>query len=263
MPKMTLLELVKDILNDLDGDPVNSINDTVEAQQVSQIIKTTFYNIVDGKEYPHKNELFQLEALADVNRPNYLKIPETQENVQWVKYNVRTITDTKDKYLNLQYKTPQEFLALTDIRDSSATNVQVVSDFSGIPLNILDDKAPQYYTSFDDVYIVFDSFDSGIDTTLQQSKNSCFGKRTLTFTISDTFTPDLPVQMFSYLLNEAKSTAFLILKQTANAKAEQHSVSQRRRMSQDAWKVQNGITYPDYGRKSSPKISSKDLPPRG
>lgn len=259
MPKLTLLEIVSDILNDLDGDPVNSLNDTVEAQQVAQIVKTTFYNIVDGKEYPHKSELFQLDALTDVLHPNYLKIPETQENVQWVKYNVRSITDTKDKYENIKYKTPEEFLSLVDKRDSSATNVQVVSDFSGIPLNILNDKAPQYYTSFDDVYVVFDSFDNGIDTTLQQSKNSCFGQRTLTFTISDMFTPDLPVQMFSYLLNEAKSTAFLILKQTANAKAEQHSVSQRRRMSQDAWKVKNGITYPDYGRKSS----SKNTPPRG
>jgi hypothetical protein len=71
--------------------------------------------------------------------------------------------------------------------------------------------------------------------------------------LSDTFTPDLPVQMFTYLLNEAKSTAFLTLKQMANQKAEQVSVSQRRRMSQDAWKVSNGITYPNYGRNRSTK----------
>ena len=35
----------------------------------------------------------------------------------------------------------------------------------------------------------------------------------------------------------------------ANQKAEQVSVSQRRRMSQEAWKIKNGITYADYGRK--------------
>ena len=42
MAKMTLLAMVQDILNDMDGDEVNSISDTVEAEQVAQIIKTTY-----------------------------------------------------------------------------------------------------------------------------------------------------------------------------------------------------------------------------
>lgn len=249
MAKMTLLEIVVDILNDLDGDPVNSINDTVEAQQVAQIVKTTFYNIVDGKDYPHKKELFQLTGLSNVNKPTYMQIPSTIEQVEWIKYNNRKVTDTKDRFVDVSYKDPYEFVSLVNSRDSNASNVQVVQDFSGVTLNILNDKAPQYFTSFDDDYVIFDSFDSAVDNTLQQSKVSSLGKRTITFTISDTFIPDLPVQMFSYLLNESKSTAFLILKQTTNQKAEQHSISQRRRMSQDAWKITKGITYPNYGRK--------------
>jgi len=59
----------------------------------------------------------------------------------------------------------------------------------------------------------------------------------------------MPVQMFSYLLNEAKSTCFAVLKQMPNAKAEQQAMSQKRRMSQEAWRIKNGITYPNYGRK--------------
>jgi len=54
--------------------------------------------------------------------------------------------------------------------------------------------------------------------------------------------------MFTYLLAEAKSNAFTTLKQMPNAKAEQASVSQKRRMSQDAWRLKNGIHYPNYGR---------------
>jgi hypothetical protein len=34
----------------------------------------------------------------------------------------------------------------------------------------------------------------------------------------------------------------------ANAKAEQVSTSQKRRMSQDAWRLKDGIHYPNYGR---------------
>ena len=79
------------------------------------------------------------------------------------------------------------------------------------------------------------------------------GKRSIAFVLSDTFTPDLPIQMFTYLLNEAKSAAFLTLKQMANQKAEQISVSQRRRMSQDAFKIEKGIKYPNYGRNRATK----------
>ena len=39
----------------------------------------------------------------------------------------------------------------------------------------------------------------------------------------------------------------------ANQKAEQISVSQRRRMSQDAFKIEKGIKYPNYGRNRATK----------
>ena len=113
----------------------------------------------------------------------------------------------------------------------------------------MSDTSPTYFTSFDDEYLVFDSYDIDVDSTLQTSKTQCQGKVRTSFSLVDTFIPDLPVQMFSYLLNESKSTCFLVLKQSANQKAEQHSISQRRRMSQEAWRVKKGITYPNYGRK--------------
>lgn len=259
---MTLLEIVQDILNDIDGDEVNSINDTTESLQVAQIVKTTFFNIIDGKDFGHKKTMVQLEGLNLPAKPNYLKIPDIIENIEWLKYNSRTSTDTKDKYLHLTYKNPVDFMTMVDSRDSSATNITVVTDFSGITLNIRNDIAPQYFTSFDDVYIITDAYDLAVESTHQSSKNSCYGKTTLSFTLSDTFTPDLPTQMFSYLLAESKATAFIVLKQTENPKAEQHSRTQRRRMSQQSWKVENGITYPDYGRKSTSSYVSNDLPPK-
>lgn len=249
MSKLTLIEMTQDILNDLDSDAVNSINDTIEALQVAQIIKTTYMSLMDGRHWPHLYEIFQLDALSDINHPVYLKIPETIVNVEWIKYNVRSATDTKDKFSNISYKQPIDFLSIVDARDSSASNIQSVIDFSGVSLNIIKDKAPQYFTSFDDEHIVFDSYNNAVDTTIQQSKTKGYGRRNTTFTLSDLFIPDLPVQAFSMLLSEAKATAFTILKQTTNSKAEQHSVTQRRRMSQDAWKLVKGITYPSYGRK--------------
>ena len=249
MAKMTLLEMVQDIMSDMDSDEINSITDSVEGLQVAQIIKTTYYNIIDGKDFPFLYELFKLGTSGTNDRPTHMRIPETIIDLDWIKYNCKKSTDTKDKYLKIQYKNPEDFLDITDKRDSSASNVETITDSTGIKIYVYNDKAPQYFTSFDDDYLVFDSYDTLVDTTLQNSKTQCHGKRSVTFTMSDDFTPDMPVQMFSYLLNESKSVAFVTLKQMANPKAEQQSVTQKRRMSQEAWKLKNGITYPNYGRK--------------
>jgi len=253
MAKMTLLEMVQDIMSDMDSDDINSINDTVEALQVAQIIKSTYYNIIDGKDFPFLYETFQLESSGTNARPTHMGIPETIIDLKTLNYNCKKLTDTKDKYKEILYKTPEDFLYILNQRNSSESNVTTVTDTTGISLLIYNDRGPQYFTSFDDDNLVFDSYDSAVDSTLVAAKTQCHGKRSVAFTLLDTFTPDLPVQMFTYLLAEAKSTVFVTLKQMANPKAEQVSTSQRRRMAQEAWKLKNGITYPNYGRRASMK----------
>jgi hypothetical protein len=253
MAKMTLLEMVQDIMSDMDSDEINSINDTVEALQVAQIIKTTYYNIIDGKDFPFLYELFQLDNSGTSARPTHMSLPESIIDLKSIRYNCRKSTDTKDTYKEILYKTPEDFLYILNQRNSSESKVTTVTDTTGISLLIYNDRAPQYFTSFDDETLVFDSYDSVVDSTLTNTKTQCHGKKSVTFSITDSFTPDLPVQMFTYLLAEAKSTCFVTLKQMANPKAEQVSTSQRRRMSQEAWKIKNGITYPNYGRKAGMK----------
>lgn len=249
MPKMTLLDLVQDVLSDMESDEVNSINDTAEALEVAQIFKSTFYSMIDGKDWPHLYQFFQLTASGTTSRPTHMMLPERISDVEWVKYNCREVTDTRDKVRKIIYKTPEKFMELLDSRVSDAVEIDVITDTTGITLNIYNDRAPTYYTSFDNEYIIMDAYDVGVDSTLQTSKTQCYGKQDPSWTMDDTFTPDLPANSFSYLLNEAKSTCFLVIKQMANAKAEQNAVSQRRRMSQQAWRVAGGIKYPNYGRK--------------
>jgi len=51
--KLTLLEIVQDIMNDMDGDEVNAISDTIESQQVAQIVKTTYLEMMANRNWPH------------------------------------------------------------------------------------------------------------------------------------------------------------------------------------------------------------------
>jgi hypothetical protein len=252
MATMTLLDMTQRILSELESDEVNSISDTVESEQVAGIIRDVYFNIIDGKKWAHLDQMFQLDA-AVAATPTHMSLPSNVVEVQWVQYDKQTTNDTFDKYAEIKYKTPAEFLVLTNARHSDATNVLQVTDPSGVFLNILTDTAPTYYTSFDNENIVMDSYDIVVDTTnLQKSKSQCFGTIYPTWTHTDTATPDLPQQAFSYFLNEAKSACFLLVKQSQNAVAAVGASRQRHRMSQDNWRLfkQKGAGFPDFGRKS-------------
>jgi hypothetical protein len=234
MPQMTLLELTQDILNEMDSDDVNSINDTVEAQQVAKIIRTSYFEIITAKYHKHFDRIRGLASSGDSAKPNYMVLPSDAAYVDWIKYN--------DK--DVKYSTPEEFL---DRQYSYNANTTTVTDYDGFTYKVKTDRDPEYYTSFDETRIAFNSYKSSVDSILQESK--CKAKLYIepAFTISDTFIPDMPIQMFPQLLAEAKSTAFAHIKQMPSSKAEQRATRQRRRLSTQG-RVNNGIKFPDYGR---------------
>lgn len=249
MPKYTLLEMVQDILSDMNSDEVNSITESTESLQVANIIKSTYFNITDGKDWPHLYKLYTLTGYADSNKPTHFYLPDNVIEVEWLKYNTKTSTTGKDVFRDIIYKSPKEFMAILDGRDSTASFIKVVEDPSTVDLNIYNDRVPSYYTSFDNETIVLDAYLNTLESTLQGSKTQGYGKVYPTWTMADNFTPDLPTQSFSYLLNEAKSTCFARLKETEDEKSEQHSITQRRRQTQASWRVADTVRYVGYGRR--------------
>lgn len=256
---MTLLNMVQDILNDMDSDEVNSVNDTIESMQVAQIIKTTYYEMLGSRNWPHLKKLIQLQASTDGDKPTKMRLGENVKELLFVKYDKRGLTNEDNPfdddasirrmYRDVQYLTPEEFLNLTNSRDNSKENfLMVQEDF--VELIIQTDKAPQYYTTFDDEYLFFDSYDSQVDDTLQSSKTQVMAYVEPSWRPIDTFVPFLPSEAFPALLAEAKSTCFLVLKQMQNAKAEQQSRRQQQWLSRKAWKVSDEPVYPSYGRNS-------------
>jgi len=249
MAKMTLLDIVQDILNDIDGDEVNSISDTEESTQVAQIVKTTYYEMLGRRNWPHLSKLTVLTSLADSSHPTYLNTPENMSRMEWFKYNKIKSGETKNRYDTIVWKDPDEFIALTNDRDVSKTNVEEITDFDGAKFQIFNDKAPKYFTSFDDRYIVMDAYDSDVEATVQGSKTQVRLYLLPDWTVDDTFIPDLPSETFPALLAEAKSVSAFKLNEVVDQKAEQQSERQQKRLSVDGWSVNGGIRYPNYGRK--------------
>lgn len=249
MAKLSLLDIVQDIANDLETDEINSINDTVEAAQIAQIVKTTYLEMMANRNWPHLKQTFLLDSSGTTSRPTHLKLPSGVREVIYLAYNRRKSTDTRDKYQELEWKENEEFLEILNSRNSAGTNITVKTELGGIKLNLFNDRAPTFYTSFDDEYIICDAYESALESTLQSSKTQCVGYVSPSWTVSDTFIPDLPEEAFPALVAEAKSTAFIVLKQAANEKAEQKAQRQQRWLSRKAWRVDGGVRYPDYGRK--------------
>lgn len=249
MAKQTLLEITQDILSDMSGDAVNSIDDTEESSQVAQIVKSTYNSIISNRNWPHTKRLIQLTPYTDSTKPTHMILPDNVKEFITISYNKQKPGTTRLLYEPVRWKEPDAFLRFSNLENNDDTFIEVITDPTGIQLLIRNNKQPDFYTSFDDTTVVFDSYDSDIDSTLQASKTQALGYITPVFSMSDDYIPDLPEEAFMALVNEAKSVAMLRLKQTQDIKAEQESTRQQKWLSRKAWRVNGGIKYDDYGRR--------------
>lgn len=237
MPKMSLLDMTQNILNAMEDDEVNSISDTVSSLAVAQVCIDCYYELVDELSLPGSNQLVELEAVSDVDHPNYLKLPDNFTKMWWFKYN-----DQEVRYLS-----PWEFLRHLEKRD---TGVEI-TDFGGVKLKIDNFNQPLFWTSFDDTYLVLDSWDSNVDSTLQQSKSAAFCEVENKWEMNDSEIPNLPNRLFPTLLSKAKARCFVNFKQVSNVKEDQ---SERRGLvrHQNDWIRTNGPKpmdrLPNYAR---------------
>lgn len=249
MAKPNLLEITQEILSDMTSDVINSIDDTDEAGQVATIVKSTYNAMISNRNWPHTARVVNLTASTDSLFPTHMTIDQEIKEMISVYYDKRKVGDTRIRNEEVVYKDPDDFLRYINKRDSDGTDTLIVTDPSGVKLLILTNKAPTYFTSFDDATLVFDSYDSDIDSTLQASKSTARAYIMPDFEIEDTFVPDLPTEAFSALIEEAKSKAMFKLNQVQDIKSEQEAGRQQRWLSRKAWTVNGGIKYPDYGRK--------------
>ncbi len=250
MAKPNLLEIVQDILTEISGDQVNSISDTQEATDVATIVKIVWNEMIDELELPSNKQLLALEGLADLAKPNYMRIPQGAALIEWIKYDTRVSLTANKEYTDIRFLVPHDFIEFCNSRpDTDTTNYQVVYDSTNLPLVIGKLDAPSYWTTFDDEYIVFDSYDSDVDTTLQSSKSMTSAFMRPVFTLEDTFTPDLPENMFSALRIHALNRCMADLRQSVNPKTER--VESRLRVRQQRSKQRSRRKHndwPDYGR---------------
>jgi hypothetical protein len=226
--RLTLLQIVQKTLEALNLDEVNSISDSPDAEQVAQIAQDAYYELLNQSDWPHTIRLGQLESLGDATKPNYLRIPDEVVRIDFIKYDA-TLTDADDNPVDLieikdvKWLAPVEFLRLTQTRNTEVDGVETITDFNGVRYHIYNDRGPAFWTSFDDKYVVFDSFNSDVESTLQGNKSQAMMKWLEDVVINDNTMITAPSHFFQTWLAETKSTAFIYIKQEASAKDEQRA----------------------------------------
>lgn len=255
--KMTLLELTQRILTSIKGEQVDSISDTEESLAVASIIKECYYNIVSGEDLLEEKTLFELNPSLDPTKPVVMSLPDSVIGLEWVKYAEDTGTITM--YKDVTFRPLEDFLAYTLQFDSSLSYVDELSMDTGRSDTILfryrNDKQPLYYTSWDDNYLIFDSYNADVDTTLQKNKTMCFGVLESSWEDANDFVPHLDSQQFTLLLQEAKVMAWAELKMADNNNAIRKArrgwvlLAQKKNRHNYDHKEYYYTKFPDYGRR--------------
>ena len=207
----------------MDSDEISSINDTVESQQVVEVIKTVYDDIISRSDLNTNKTLFNLDPSNDNTKPILMSKPSGIDRIEWIKYDSQLNGGTSPVWVDMKYLSQVDFVDYMHSYTTTETNIGTFTytfDTFNIKFAYRKDVAPHYFTSFDDGLIFFDSYDNTVDTTLMSSKTLCYGTKTTLFTKTDTFVPALQPQQFALLLSEAKSLAWVELKQTAHEKSE-------------------------------------------
>ena len=248
MDKPTLLEITQDVLNDISGDEVDSINDTVESIQTAAIVRSTFFGMMTSRNWPHTRNLTKPLSDATSVLPTHIEISDNVKEVISINYD-KSKDPSKLEVQEVKYLSPEDFLRVTNNRNSNTSTTKIVVDPSGVTLTIDSTVAPKYYTSFNDKTIVFDSYDSSVGNFLESGKFQIYAYIMPEWIHEDDFVPPLPIEAFPSLIEEVKSRVAVKLRQQPDQKAEQESTRQRRFLARKGWTINGGIKFPDYGRR--------------
>lgn len=293
MPTPTVLDMTQEILSSMSSDEVNSIGDTTESLQVATILKRKYYDIISRASLPEHDQLIQLIPSNIPEMPVLMYVPDEVNKIEWIKYyntNPAGSSATPDSdYIhdlnvdiqqngnndsntppNYQYVTILPITQFIDyingfsIGDANIGSYTFTDDANGFPGNYTflfqTDSQPRFCTVIGNKYVIFDSYDSTQDDTLQASKSMCWGQIAPTFKMEDDFIPRMDDKQYPLLINEAKALAWFELKQSAHQLANQEIKRQWSSIQKNK-SVSNKPSYfdqlPSFGR-AGPTATLRD-----
>jgi len=224
----------------MDSEDVNTISDTVEAQQVASVVEDTYFNIIAARSIPEHNKLIPLVSLANNAKPTHFTYPARTKQLMRVDYNIGTAS--VPDYREIVYVEPLVFIDRMDETGKKVTTVD-----QSVELFVASDKDPSYYTSFNDNHIIMDAYDVSVEANLASNKTRAFCAIYPTFSQTDSFAIDLDQTLMPLLLAESKSACMSLFKGGSDPKVEQAARRLKSYVQNDQYKTRLASRN-QYGR---------------
>ena len=248
MAKLTMLQFVQQIGEAIESDEIDVLDETIEATQIMTILQQTYNEVMDRRDWEHlRDRVVQMDAMPDGDiKINHLLIPPSVTALQCLRY-----LSTDGKFTDLKYLQPCDFLAQLHGRDINDPNITSIPNDDGVPMYILTDKAPTYYTSFDEESIAFDAYETvrGIGNQIVDTVIVGNIKPVPDYTNPAAVLP-MPERMNSLILNEAIATANYRLRQTSDPRSERLARRQNIKMRELEPRTQRDNQEKTYGRRT-------------
>jgi hypothetical protein len=224
----------------VDADNVTTVGETPESEQVADMVKTVYEDIMTDFPWYHKRSHINLEVTATAH---IMRIPtEVDQLLSSIIY-----YDDKEVYWiepeAMQYKLKNRDTSLSSVDSNGAIN----------------DTDPTYWSSFDDDTIVFDSYDS----SLVSASTSVWATTEPASPTADGDIPDMPHGLHIALLFGVMAEAIDTLKgdQVGSRKYEIKKIkkiSKAKRYARRTGQEHNPGRKVDYGRRNITISNERD-----
>lgn len=247
----TLNYTVQRVLEKLNLDPINSINDTEDAILVAREAESTFFDLLSRNTWPNQEKLIKVQSVSNTQNPTALILGEMVDQIESIRYNVTEDNSDQTVYRRMIWLEPDDFLQMVHSRNTENDNVDVAL-MDGIELFVYNDKMPEYYTSFDNKYLILDSYDKSVSSTLLGSKTICYGSVIPVWSVTDEYIIPVNERFYPLFLSALTSACSVMLLNTQNPEEERRQMRAISRLRQEAYRTE-AESFPrfKYGRKGS------------
>ena len=251
MATKSALFMVNKILQSMESDEVVSVVDTVESRILYDLIGEVYEDIIAHHDWHWLARNIQLTSSVSTARPTEFTVPSSVRQLMWVQYN------KKDQKLYF----PSDFLARSNSMNTANAEVTAVTDTTGLPYAVFNNRPPTCFFSPDDSRVIFDGFDSAVDTNNYMETSKCIAYVIADPVLAwpdvddasaDAHVPTLPSKFSNLFMAGSKSKAFLEMKQDGNPIAERTYQRGLNKFLKDESVIQQNSdweTRPNYGRK--------------
>ncbi len=245
MAKRTILKLIQDLGAGIGSDEIDTLDETIEASDIMTILEQTYQEVLNRKTWEFmKGHIRQLDVNATY--ANVLSIPEDVILIKKITYR-----DATGKFVDVQYLSAEEFMMIVQARNTDNANTEAINNADGVAIHVRTDTAPSYWTSFDEVTVTFDSYDSSVAIENLATDSVIISD---VMPVTDFTDPagvlNIPERMETLVFNEALSTCNYRLRQTADPRTDRIARRQGISLRRNEVKTKTDIKEATYGRNS-------------